>query len=102
TSAHSSQRLPQASQAAVQRKIASWVLEHTADGKQAEFLVILAEQADLSDVKRFQSKREKGRFVRDALFAKAQRTQAPLLAWLRARSIEHRSFYIVNAIWVKA
>src|SRR5262249_17372575 len=33
---------------------------------------------------------------------KAQQTQAPLLAWLRARGLEHRPFYIVNAIWVRA
>jgi len=29
------------------RKIAPWVTQHTAEGKQAEFLVILADQADL-------------------------------------------------------
>ncbi len=101
-SIYSNTPLPQASQSTAQRKIAPWVLERTADGKQAEFLVILADKADLSGAKEFQTKREKGRFVRDALFAKAQQTQAPLLAWLRARGIAHRSFYIVNAIWVRA
>src|ERR1043166_5795553 len=102
TSAISTNQLTQTNQSVAQRKIAPWVMEHTADGEQAEVLVILAEKADLSDVKGLQSKREKGRFERDTLFAKAQQTQAPLLAWLRERSIEHRSFYIVNAIWVKA
>ncbi len=89
-------------QPAGQRKIAPWVMERTADGKPAEFLVILAEKADLSGVQDRQSKQEKGRIVRDALFAKAQQTQAPLLGWLRERGIEHRSFYIVNALWVRA
>lgn len=92
----------QESQAGAQRKIASWVIEQTADGKEAEFLVILTDKADLGVAKAIQAKPDKGRFVRDALMAKAQNSQAPLLNWLRSRRIEHRSFYIVNAIWVKA
>ena len=32
---------------------------------------------------------------------KAQTTQGPILQWLRERGLEHRSFYIVNAILVK-
>src|SRR5437870_12579470 len=35
-------------QSAALSKIAPWVLQHTADGKEAEFLVVLSEQADLS------------------------------------------------------
>ena len=35
------------------------------------------------------------------LLNKAQTTQGPILQWLRERGIEHRSFYIVNAILVK-
>ena len=83
-------------------KIAPWVLEKTASGKQAEFLVVLADQADVSGAKALKTKQEKGRYVRDNLWNKAQTTQAPLLQWLRARNIEHRSYYIVNLIWVKA
>jgi hypothetical protein len=47
------------------------------------------------------TKVEKGRFVYQALREKAQRTQAPIIEWLRERNIEHQSFYIVNAILVK-
>jgi serine protease AprX len=83
-------------------KIAPWVFEKTANGKQAEFLVVLTDQADLSGAKALKTKQEKGRFVRDSLWNKAQRAQAPLLQWLRERKIEHRSYYIVNLIWVKA
>jgi serine protease AprX len=83
-------------------KIAPWVLEKTASGKQAEFLVVLADQADVSGAKGLKTKQEKGRYVRDNLWNKAQTTQAPLLQWLRARNIEYRSYYIVNLIWVKA
>jgi len=82
-------------------KIAPWVLQHTADGKQAEFLIVLADQADLSGAEALTTKQEKGRYVRDVLWNKAQATQGPLLTWLRERNIEHRSYYIVNVIWVK-
>ena len=88
-------------QSAALSKIAPWVLQHTADGKQAEFLVVLADQADLSGAEALATKQEKGRYVRDTLWSKAQTTQAPILTWLRERNIEHRSYYIVNLIWVK-
>src|SRR5262245_17053825 len=102
TSAYSNYQQSQEIQQTAQSKIASWVMERTTDGKEAEFLVILADKADLSGAKEFQAKREKGHFVRDALLQKAQQSQASLVEWLRARGVEHRSFYIVNAIWVKA
>ncbi|MEO5720029.1 MAG: S8 family serine peptidase [Chthoniobacterales bacterium] len=83
-------------------KIAPWVLEKTADGGETEFLVALAEQADLRGAAALSTKEEKGRFVRDALWNKAQATQRPVLDWLQARKIEYRSYYIANVIWVKA
>ena len=82
-------------------KIAPWVLEKTADGNEAEFLVVLADQADVSSARALPTKTEKGRFVRDALWNKAQATQRPILDWLARRKIEHRSYYIVNMVWVK-
>src|SRR4029453_117551 len=82
------------------QKIASWVVEHTASGQQAQFLVVLADQADLSPSANLPTKTEKGRFVYQALVAKAQTTQGPILDWLRERKIESQSFYIVNAILV--
>jgi len=88
-------------QAAALRKIAPWVTQHTAGGKQAEFMVVLADQADVSGAAALSTKSEKGRFVRDALWNKSQTTQGPVLQWLRERGIEHRSFYIVNAVLVK-
>ena len=82
-------------------KIAPWVMEHTANGQQAEFFVVLADQADLSAAANLQTKAEKGRFVFQTLFNKAQTTQGPILQWVRERGLEHRSFYIVNGILVK-
>src|SRR5689334_13260737 len=52
-------------------KIAPWVVEPTADGHQAEFMVVLADQADLSGAAMLRAKIDKGRFVRDALWNKA-------------------------------
>jgi subtilisin family serine protease len=95
--------LPVRSESAVgpEAKIAPWVMEHTASGQTAEFLVVLKQQAELSAARSLPTKLAKGRFVRDALWNLAQASQGPLLATLRARGIEHRAFYIVNEIWVK-
>jgi len=38
--------------------------------------------------------------VRDALYEKARATQAPVVAWLEARGLPYRPFYIVNALLV--
>jgi serine protease AprX len=85
----------------VANKIAPWVVVQTANGQQAEFFVVLTDQADLSAAGGFRTKAEKGRFVHDVLWNKSQTTQRSILRWLREHGIEHRSFYIVNAILVK-
>ena len=83
-------------------KIAPWVMEHTANGQLAEFFVVLADQADLSQAAALQSKAEKGRYVYNTLLNKSQTTQGPILQWLRERGLQYRSFCIVNAVLVKA
>jgi serine protease AprX len=85
----------------VANRIAPWVVQHTVNGQQAEFFVVLADQADLSPASHLPTKTAKGRFVFETLRDKAQTTQASILQWLRERNIEHQSFYIVNAILVK-
>ena len=82
-------------------KIAPWVVEHTANGQQAEFMVVLTDHADLSAAATMRTKTEKGRYVYNALWNKSHTTQGPILRWLRERGLEHRSFYIVNAVLVK-
>jgi subtilisin family serine protease len=82
-------------------KIAPWVIEHTPDAQQAEFFVVLTDQADLSQAATLRTKAEKGRYVYNALLNKSQTTQGPILQWLRERGVEYRSFYIVNAVLVK-
>src|SRR5438132_5723499 len=83
------------------QKIASWVMQHTANGQQAEFFVVLADQADLSGAASLSTKAEKGRYVYQMLLSKSQTTQAPILQWLNESKIEYQSFYIINAILVK-
>ena len=85
----------------IMTKIAPWVMDHTANGQQAEFFVVLADQADLGGAAALPTRNEKGRYVRDVLWNKNQATQGPLLQWLNERGLEHQSFYIVNAILVK-
>jgi hypothetical protein len=86
---------------AMTSKIAPWVIKHTPNGRHAEFMVVLVDQADLRPAAALATKSEKSRYVYDALRNKSQTTQGPILQWLRERGIEHRSFYIVNAILVK-
>ena len=87
-------------QASIATKIAPWVTEHTANGQQADS-VVLADHADLSGAAALATKNEKGRYVDDELWNKSQATQGPILQWLSERGLAHQSFYIVNAILVK-
>lgn len=82
-------------------KIDSWVLAEAAAKGQVEFLVILADHADLSPAEALHTKEEKGWFVYRTLYDKSQNTQKQILNWLKSNSFEHRSYYIVNMIWVK-
>jgi subtilisin family serine protease len=85
---------------AIATKVSPWVMEHTTNGQQAEFFVVLADQADLSGAAALPTKSQKGAHVYNALWSKSQATQGPILQWLRERQIKYQSFYIVNAILV--
>ncbi len=82
-------------------KIDPWVFENTRAGAEAEFLIVLDRQAELAGAARLRGKLAKGRFVYEALMKAARETQGPILAELELRGVEHRAFYLVNAIWVK-
>lgn len=82
-------------------RVSPWVLDAVADGAQTDFLIVLAEQADLSAAYDLPTKQERGRFVRDTLWETAQRSQAGLRTWLDARNVPYRSFYIVNLLHVQ-
>jgi len=83
------------------QKIHPWVIENTRAGAQAEYFVVLTEQADLSGAVRQKGKLNKGTHVYKTLLQTAEASQKGILAELEARGVEHRSFYLVNAILVK-
>jgi subtilisin family serine protease len=84
-----------------QTKVEPWVLDELARGDSAEFLVFMADQADLSAVDNSLTKEEKGQLVFDTLTAHAEATQTGVLAQLKAASAPHRSFWIANMVWVE-
>ena len=56
-------------------RLGSW---NTANGQQAEFFVVLTDQADLSGATALPIKNEKGRYVYDALWKRVRPTQGPI------------------------
>lgn len=79
-------------------RVSPWVLEKTAAGGEAEFLVVLSEQADLRGADLLNTRIEKGRYVVDRLREVAARTQGPLELALKAAGAPRQPFYVVNAI----
>ncbi|NCF65851.1 MAG: S8 family serine peptidase [Chloroflexi bacterium] len=84
-----------------QQKVDPWVLEATVSELDAEFLVVLDEQADLSAVDTLPTKLAKGTYVYEQLTAVAQRTQPSLIEALKSLGSEHRPYWVSNAIWVR-
>ncbi len=82
-------------------KIESLLLDQLATDGKADFIILMAEQADVSSADKMQTKLEKGQYVFETLVAQASRTQADLRAYLDTQGVSYQSLYIVNAIWVK-
>ena len=99
-SSHATNQASSSEQTTIAAKIAPWVMEQTAKGQQAEFFVVLTDQADLSSAAALPTKSQKGAYVYNALWSKSQATQGPILQWLREQGLKYQSFYIVNAILV--
>lgn len=90
-----------ANASAVSQKVDHRVLEDTANGQTGYFLVVLAEQADLSRAPTLATKLEKGQFVTDALRDTAARTQPAVTSQLDTLGVSYRSYWIANLIAVK-
>lgn len=84
-------------------KVDPWVLDQLLlqPSGESEFLIVLAEQTDLSGAARLSTKVAKGGYVFDQLRETAARTQAPLLDELARAGVVHRPFWIANMIWAK-
>jgi subtilisin family serine protease len=86
--------------AAWQEKVDPWVLESGANGP-TEFLVFLADQADVSAAAQLATKAERGEYVYRTLSGHAERTQGPLRRLLQARGIAYRPYWVANMIWAR-
>jgi uncharacterized repeat protein (TIGR01451 family) len=81
-----------------QAKVSAQVLDALSQGE-ADFLVVLAEQADLDAAAALPTKQAKGEAVYRTLTELAARTQAPLIAELRRQGAEYRAYWVANLIW---
>lgn len=88
-------------QAAPSVKIADQVWEATAAGQPTSFLVIMAEQADLTGAKAVTEHSARVRFIYDALRATALRSQKPLRAALERQGVPYTTHYLVNMLAVE-
>ncbi len=74
------------------------LLQKTAGGQAAPFLILLTQQADLSAAKKLKTKNEKADYVFRQLRQKAAETQPGLIAFLTQKGAPHECLFIVNAI----
>jgi len=83
-----------------QTKVDREVLSAVAKGE-AEFILFLSEQADLSGAYHLKNKREKGEYIFQRLTDEAQRTQRPVTNTLDRLGADYHPFWIANMIWVR-
>jgi serine protease AprX len=76
------------------------VLEDTAGGKSAQFLVLFAQSPNLSQAYHIMDQDRRGWFVYNTLSESANRSQAGVKALLDRRGIPYQSFWVANALVV--
>src|SRR5919198_6197979 len=81
-------------------KVAPRVLQETAGGSPASFLVVMRSQANISAASGLATQEAKGLFVYRTLRSTADRTQAPIRALLDARGVRYQVHWAVNLITV--
>jgi subtilisin family serine protease len=89
------------SQPAWRQKVDDWVWQTAGADEEAEFLVFLAQQADVSGAAALPGKEAKGAYVYEQLTAVAQRTQPAVVAALQQMGVSYRPYWIANMIWVR-
>jgi len=87
-----------ADRAPLSGKISPHVWAELQQRGEADVLLILEEQADLSGAASLVGKEAKGRYVFERLREVARRSQTSLIASLRARGVEHQPYYLVNMV----
>jgi subtilisin family serine protease len=81
-------------------KIAPVVLQDTANGKTAQFMVVLADQANVQSAHSMRDQNARGWYVYNTLRSHADRTQAGIRAALDASKTPYRSFWVNNSLLV--
>ncbi len=79
-------------------KIDPILWEKTAGGAEAEFIVVMSEQADIAPAKGLKSKEEKARYVFDKLRLTAEKSQSGIREFLQNMGVPYRSLFIINAL----
>ncbi len=82
-------------------KIEPRLQETVLEQGQAEFLIILQEQADLSAAEFIRDKAAKGQYVYETLLEIAERSQLPVRALLKNADAPVISFWVINGLWSK-
>ena len=83
-----------------QRKVHPQLLAETATGRTASFIVLLADQPDVSAAYGIADPDARGWYVYRTLRAHAARSQVRLRRWLRDRGAHYRSFWAANMLVV--
>ena len=78
-----------------QAKIDPELLE-TDPTEETEYMILLAQQANLDKAKTLSSKQEKVSYVVSKLKLTAEKNQTEIIDYLAARGIEHRTFWILS------
>lgn len=82
-------------------KVDAALLRRAESTQIVDFIVMLENQAELPAITAQRTKNQKGQYVYQQLSEHARRTQSAVLQLLQQRGAPHRSFFIVNAIYVK-
>ncbi|MGA7732499.1 MAG: S8 family serine peptidase [Chloroflexia bacterium] len=81
-------------------KITRQVLDDTENGQRTSFVILLADQADLSKGYSMRDQDARGWYVYNTLRSHAEKSQAPLRAFLAGRGVPYRSFWAANMLVV--
>lgn len=93
--------LPARSAPAWHAQVDRWILDTLAEEGEAEFLVFLASQADLSGAPASDGKQARGAYVVEQLKATAAGTQQAVIAELERLGVRYQPYWIANMIWVR-
>src|SRR4030095_15162764 len=83
------------------KKVSPALLANTSNGQSAPFILLLSQQADVSDALLLNSKDEKANFVFHVLRQFAAETQGDLIGILKDMNAPYESLFIINGIWTE-